>query len=120
MVGEHVHPADMEMVSRAKFLQAVTEEVKRKPTVPIRRIFNAGRVQLLRQIQGEGDRPPVPGYLSVRSVMQRARAAVMPPIPATTDDIRIEGLWAETWGRDHVLLHQDNEWGLAVFAQRTT
>lgn len=68
------------------------------------------------QLQGGGDIAPPQGFLSVRSVMARARAAVMPPIPATIEEVRIEGPYAETWGRDQFLWHKDDDWGIAVFA----
>lgn len=118
-VGEHVHPPDREIVHHADFRKMVTAEVQREPTVPIRRIYNAQRVELQwrqRQHPGGRDRVPPQGFLSVRSVVARARSAVVPPIPATIEEVRIEGPWAETWGRDQFLWHMDNAWGIAVFA----
>lgn len=80
----HMRPPDTQMVRRAEFRQAVTEVRSTHST--IRHIFNAEHVQLYRYNQIGGDGPPVPSFLSVRSIMHRARAAVMPPIPATIDD----------------------------------
>lgn len=113
-VGEQTHPPDDEMVDRADFRKVVTDEVRREPTVPIRRIYNAQRVEQRRQQRQVQGAPP--GFLTVRSVMGRARAAVMPPVPAAIDGVVIEDQWAETWARDQFLLHLDNDWGIAVFA----
>ena len=61
---------------------------------------------------------PPQDFPSVRSVMARARIAVMPLIPPTIEDVRIEGPWAETWGRDQFLLHQEEDWAVAVLATK--
>ncbi|KAL2089322.1 hypothetical protein ACEWY4_014010 [Coilia grayii] len=97
------------MVDRADFRNIVTDDVRMEPAVP-----NAQRMEQRRQHQRLQGAPP--GFLSVRSVMGRARAAVMPPVPAAIEDVLIEDQWAETWARDQFLLHQDNDWGIAVFA----
>jgi hypothetical protein len=47
--------------------------------------------------------------------MTRARQELVPNIPWEVDDVEIEGTWAETWSGDYFLLHQDNEWGPALF-----
>ncbi|CAL8270939.1 unnamed protein product [Merluccius merluccius] len=69
-VGEHLQyiPLTELRVHNADFRQAVTGELKREPTVPIRRVYNARRVALQRQrqLQGGGDREPPQGFLSVR------------------------------------------------------
>jgi hypothetical protein len=37
-------------------------------------------------------------------------------IPWEVDDVEIEGTWAKTWSGDYFLLHQDNDWGILLFA----
>jgi hypothetical protein len=41
---------------------------------------------------------------------------LVPNIPWEVDDVEIEGTWAETWSGDYFLLHQDNDWGILLFA----
>ena len=115
-----MHAPDRVRVRNADLRQEAIGEVEREPTLPIRRVYNARRVALQRQrtLQGGGDRAPPQDFPSVRSVMARARKHVMPPIPPTIGDVRIEGPWAETWGSDKFLLHQDEDWGVAVFATK--
>ena len=65
--------------------------------------------------QGGGDREELPELHYVRTLMQRARGSLIPPIPRVIDDVEIEGVWANTWSHAKFLLHLDNEWGIAVF-----
>ena len=117
-VGEHIHPPDSVHVQKAEFRQALTVEVEKVPTTPIRRVYNAQQAHRRRQQQQRGDREIQQGFLSVQSVMARARSCVLLPIPATIEDVSIAGPWAETWGRYNFLMHQDNDWGIAVFATK--
>jgi hypothetical protein len=48
--------------------------------------------------------------------MTRARQAFVPNIPHRVDDVGIEDTWGETWSGDDYLLHQDNDWGILIFA----
>jgi hypothetical protein len=44
--------------------------------------------------------------------MTRARQELVPTIPWEVGDMEIEG----TWAGDYFLLHQDNDWGILLFA----
>jgi hypothetical protein len=44
--------------------------------------------------------------------MTRARQELVPNIPWEVGDVEIEG----TWAGDYFLLHQDNDWGILLFA----
>ena len=52
--------------------------------------------------------------------MTRARQELVPHIPWEVDEVEIEGTWAETWSGDYFLLHQDNDWGILLFATQKT
>lgn len=69
-----------------------------------------------KETQDGGDGPAVPKFQLVRSLMQRAWSEAMSPIPATVDDVVIEGLWTETWAQGPFLMHTENDCGIAVFA----
>ncbi|KAL8606197.1 hypothetical protein ACOMHN_053469 [Nucella lapillus] len=111
---EHVHPADTSLVNRSRFQEHLVHQSLEDPTRPCHRTYNAEVVRLRRQ--GGGDRPDIPTFQGVRSSMQRARAAIMPAISRTIEDVQVEGPWAETWNQDRFLLHSDNDWGILIFA----
>ena len=58
----------------------------------------------------------IPRFSNIRSAMTRARQAFVPNIPHRVDDVGIEDTWGETWSGDDYLLHQDNDWGILIFA----
>ena len=101
------------MVDRAQFRQGVLAEVRRDPTVPVRRVYNAEFVRVRRQAQqvGDRDRPQIPGFNAIRTSMQRSRSDEMPPIPGTAEEVVIGGPWAQTWAQERFILHADNDWG---------
>ena len=62
------------------------------------------------------DEEAIPQFHNVRSTLQRARAALLPPIPHEIDEVVIEGDWCNTWTGHRFLSHQDNDWGILIFA----
>jgi hypothetical protein len=78
------------------------------PSRPIKRAYDG--------VFANEDDDAVPAFRSVRSAMDRARRALLPDLPNTVDDLVIEGKWCETWDGRRLLLHQDNDWGVVVFA----
>ena len=85
-------------------------EVERDPTRPIKRIYN----QVVQRDQVEEEH--IPEYNNVKSKLQRKRASLMPPTPGEIQDVEIVGEWERTWTDRQFLSHQDNDWGLLVFA----
>jgi hypothetical protein len=55
-----------------------------------------------------------PQLRSCKSQMYRARSQNMPPLPATREDINLEGQWALTNDNQQFLLHQDDD--MVLFA----
>ena len=41
---------------------------------------------------------------------------MIPPIPHEIDDVVFEGEWTQTWKGKQFLKHQDNNWGILIFA----
>lgn len=119
--GVHNHEADDEVIQRAAFVNGVKQRISEDPTRPIKRVYdnhvaNAHRVVAR---QGGGDRPPVvPDFGSVRTQLARSRAAYIPPVPHSVEDVIIDDVWKETWRGQRLVLHQDNEWGFIIFATR--
>ena len=76
------------------------EAMQRDPTKPTKRLFNEILVQHERE-EGQGNMDQYqPEWDSVRSNMARFRSSLMPAIPATVQDVRIEGHWAQTWSNE--------------------
>ena len=42
----------------------------------------------------------------------------MPAIPHHIEEVIFEGVWRETWRGKRFILHQDNDWGIVIFATR--
>ncbi|XP_078679604.1 uncharacterized protein LOC144915245 [Branchiostoma floridae x Branchiostoma belcheri] len=83
--------------------------VEADPSQPARRVYDE-------VVHDEDDVGNVPNFQTVRTQLERRRAALAPPIPYDVADVVIPDQWRETWdGREYVS-HQDNEWGIIVFA----
>ena len=58
----------------------------------------------------EATKAMIPGYRSVRSILQRERSVSLPKLPKTKDDVVLEGEWAQTLdGEPFVLPHLNND-----------
>lgn len=106
--SQHNHPAETELISGVTFKERVYQLIEADPTMPIRRVYNEA-VRAARR----GD--VVPEFHSLRSMMNRKRASVLPPIPQDVEDVAIVGRWAQTWWGKRFLARQDNDWGIIVF-----
>ena len=62
------------------------------------------------------DRHDMPEFQTIRSSISRRRKELMPAILENVDNVQFENESTETWEGEHFILHQDNEWGLVVFA----
>ncbi|XP_002739538.2 uncharacterized protein LOC100377344 [Saccoglossus kowalevskii] len=106
---ENHGPEDEAMKARAVICR-MSEAVEADLSRPARRVYNAC-------VQDEQQLEDVPNFGTVRTQLERRRAAHVPPIPCDIENVVIPGEWAETWGRGRQFLsHQDNDWGIMVFA----
>ena len=64
------------------------------------------------------ERDSIPTYDCLRSSLDRTRRKHIPPIPATINDVAINGRWCLTKDGDQFLSKLDNGWGIAVFCTR--
>lgn len=110
---QHLHLEDEDKIQKDKAIHRLKEAVREDATRPIKRVYET---VARRGHQGGGDREQLQEFHSVRTIMQRVRSALVPPIPQECADVRIEGEWANTWSRERFLLHCDNDWGVAVYA----
>jgi hypothetical protein len=61
----------------------------------------------------------LPTFASVESSLLRRRRAAFLPVPASINDVVINGEWSRTWNDKPFLQHLDNNWGVAIFASIT-
>lgn len=113
---DHIHPPDSERIKKSKFVASLKERATDNPTLPTKRLYDAEVANVHRGAQGGGDRPELPQFNSVRSIVQRVREQNVPPIPGTIEDVAIAGPWAVTWLQERHLLVNDIDWGIAIFA----
>ncbi|KAI8490602.1 hypothetical protein Bbelb_318700 [Branchiostoma belcheri] len=105
-VSPHMnHGPEDEDVEARRITCRMLATVEADPSQPARRV-----------VHDEDDIGNVPNFQTVRTQLERRRAALAPPIPYDVADVVIPDQWRETWdGREYVS-HQDNEWGIVVFA----
>ena len=108
----HGHPQDNEMITGSTLANEMEQEVRNDPSKPIKRIYNET------VCRADNDVNNTPEFHTVRSRLTRTRARLVPPIPHDIDDVIIENEWRNTWGGDQFLSHQDNDWGIVVYATR--
>ena len=109
-VGRHDHPKDHEVIRSNQIITRLQDAVVSDPTRPISRTYR----HVLRHM--DVDEEAIPQFHNVRSTLQRARAALLPPIPHEIDEVVIEGDWCNTWTGHRFLSHQDNDCGILIFA----
>ena len=108
----HPHPEDTEQIRKDETIDRLKRAVREDPSRPIKRAFEG----LAHGHQGGGDREQLPEFHTVRTLMQRTRSALVPPVPRVIADVRIDGEWSNTWSHERFLLDLDNDWGVALFA----
>ncbi|KAI8490579.1 hypothetical protein Bbelb_318470 [Branchiostoma belcheri] len=109
-VSPHLnHGPEDESVEARRVTCRMLAAVEADPSQPARRVYDE-------VVQEEEDMANVPNFRTVRTQLERRRAAFAPPIPHDVDDVVIPGQWAETWDGRQFLSHQDNDWGFIVFA----
>ena len=99
------------MITAGAISSEMTEAVRNDPSKPLKRIFN----ETILHVDAEED---IPEYHNIRSKLSRFRASLLPPIPENVDDVMLDGEWVNTWEGTQFLSHQDNDWGILVFATR--
>jgi hypothetical protein len=111
--SQHTHENDDEMIQKEKTLNTLKAGVRANPGVPLKHLYD-GVIRVLHQ--GGGDREHIPEFSRVRTSMERIRLEHVPPVPDTVDDVIINGSWGESWSNERHHLHQDNDWGILIFA----
>jgi len=104
---EHDREADSFAARRGVLLKRLQQSTRDDPTVPVRRLYD-GAVE-----EDSGHSDELANFESVRTRIKRVRGDLLPPIPHTIDDVRINGSWSRTWRDRRFLSHVDNDWGVS-------
>ncbi|CAG2206194.1 unnamed protein product [Mytilus edulis] len=112
-VSEHDHQEDQETIDSASIRQRMVNHVSANPEVSGRQAYD----NVVQQVP-RNERDSIPTYDCIRSSLDRTRRKHIPPIPATINDVAINGRWCLTKDGDQFLSKLDNGWGIAVFCTR--
>ena len=107
----HPHPADHDKVSRITAVTAMQNEIRADPSREVRGVYDqVVAAQHRRAAQNAAANPPVvpvvPNYDSIRSSLNRTRAAVVPPAPDHIMNVHLPLEWQQTWRGELYCLHQ--------------
>ena len=112
-VSDHEHEADESLLTSSKVFADIKSKIEEDPTLPIKRSFDEVLARYDDELEDEDE---LPSFSQLRTRLQRARAATLPPLPQAIDDVQIRGDWARTWRGDRFRSHIDNDWGILVFS----
>jgi len=112
-VDVHNHSPDEFQARRGIILKRIYSKIEDDPTVPVRRVYDQ---TLVEESQRLGDYTP--SFDNVRSRSKRFRSSFIPSIPATINDVEINGVWKRTWSGKTFLRYKDNALGIALFVSK--
>ena len=58
----------------------------------------------------------VPAFAEIETQLQRHRSSLLPPIPNGINAVNIAGVWGQSWNGRRMLVHLNNQIGVAVFS----
>ena len=110
----HNHIPEDQRIERQVVVNEMVTAIQQNPTLLPRRVFD-------NTVNDENNilRDNVPSFNNVRSILQRARADVIPGIPPLPEHVIIDGEWANTWRGERLLLENDQQRGILFFATDT-
>ena len=104
----HNHGPDRFATRRGVLLKRLKHGSVADPTVPVRRLYDVA-------VENDsGDSDCVASFESVRTRIKRVRSELVPHIPASIDDVNIQGTWRLTWRNRQFISWQDNNWGISI------
>ena len=107
-VGQHNHDNDTDLIEEGRLKQEMKQRIGDDPSKPVRRVYD--------EVVIDAPTNNIPSFDAVRSMLTRKRSSIIPAIPRRVQDVHIENEWQLTWGGEQFLQHQDEDWGLLIFA----
>ena len=84
--------------------------IRAEPIGPVKRIYDEF-VEHDRNIEVE----IIPQFNSIRSILARNRALLMPAHPESVENVIIPDEYMFSWDNERFLRHQDNDWGILIY-----
>lgn len=111
--NQHNHLSVDSLIETTSIKNQMVNQIRRDVTKPVKRVYN--------DIVENDDTNPnaVPVYNSIRSQLSRVRSKMLPNIPNNVDDVVIPHEFSTSWNGENFLSHQDNDWGILIFATDT-
>jgi len=107
--SSHNHAPDINKVVRSTTLSNMRNKLQTAPTESLHTTYKSVIAETAVGTE-EATKAMIPGYRSVRSILQRERSVSLPKLPKTKDDVVLEGEWAQTLdGEPFVLPHVNND-----------
>ena len=91
------------------------DNIADNPAAPIKRTYDE-TISDLRRVPNALNQEDIPVFEEIAQTLKRKKRQNVPPIPQTEADVLIQGEWSETWDGQRYLMHQNNNWGIAIFA----
>jgi hypothetical protein len=97
----HNHVPDMKLAVRGESVASMRKRVRDAPTQPLFRAYKSSLAEMHEPVDLKS---LLPGYRSVRSILQLERANNIPKLPKTKNDINLEGEWGKTLDNEPFIL----------------
>jgi hypothetical protein len=112
----HNHAEDDDMIAEEAFRSDLKDAIRFDPCRPVKRSYDAAVCDVRRQDRGRVRHRQPMEFTSLRSCLQRTKCEGVPIIPRRIGDVNVVNPWDVTWSDQRFLLHNDNHWGVLVFA----
>ncbi len=107
---QHNHVPDEFEAKRGLLLKQMFAKINQNPTVPVRRVYDDVII-----VDSDDSDTVLPHFDNVRTRLKRFRSHLLPPIPGTINDVKIQNEWSKTWSGKKFLSLKNNAWGIALF-----
>ena len=114
-VGQHNHASSDEVIRQQLLINEMKENIRDDPSAPLRRVYDQS-VVVARRRENAPPAEEIPLFHQVASQLKRTKYKNVPPVPNDVEDVEINDVWRLTWEGDDYIAHQDNDWGILIFA----
>ena len=114
-VGQHNHASSDEVMRQQLPINEMEENIRDDPSAPLRRVQDQS-VVVDRRRKYAARAEKIPLFHQVASQLKRIKYKNVPPVANAVEDVEINDVWRLTWEGGNNIAHQDNDWGILIFA----
>ena len=114
-VGQHNHASSDEVIRQQLLINEMKENIRDNPSTPLRRVYDQS-VIVARRHENAPPAEEIPLFHQVASQLKRTKYKNVLLVPNDVEDVEINDVWRLTWEGDDYIAHQDNDWGILIFA----